>query len=150
VAFTYVSKPDAAGAIVRELEGEGRSAIALRADSADAAALERAVDDAASKLGGLDVLINNAGVMVFGNVADLAVEEFDRHPTVRRRGAGRSVSAWLRGCGAPGRRAACGRGERRAWRRSAMTRRRDTRPGSRRGHPWRAPGAARSARRRSR
>lgn len=86
VAFTYVSKPDAAEAIVRELEGEGRSAIALRADSADAAALERAVDDAASKLGGLDVLINNAGVMVFGNVADLPVEEFDRAVAVNVRG----------------------------------------------------------------
>jgi NAD(P)-dependent dehydrogenase (short-subunit alcohol dehydrogenase family) len=36
------------------------------------------VDQAAAAFGGLDVLVNNAGVGMFGNVADFSVEDWDR------------------------------------------------------------------------
>src|SRR5882724_13578165 len=43
VAFTYVSKPERARELVLAVEAEGGRAVALHADSADAAALERAI-----------------------------------------------------------------------------------------------------------
>jgi 3-oxoacyl-[acyl-carrier protein] reductase len=50
--------------LVAELPGDGH--VVVRADMADAGAVRAMVDDAARRLGGLDVLVNNAGV--FGGV----------------------------------------------------------------------------------
>ena len=65
VAVTYVSRPDAAEAVVQEIEATGRRGFALRADAADVEASARAVDEAAERLGGLDILVANAGVADF-------------------------------------------------------------------------------------
>jgi len=46
---------------------------AVTADVKDATAAKAAVDDAATRFGGLDVLVNNAGVGIFANVADMDV-----------------------------------------------------------------------------
>jgi 3-oxoacyl-[acyl-carrier protein] reductase len=51
----------------------GASVHAIRADVANPDEAARAIDDAAGRLGGLDLLVNNAGVGVFGAVADLTV-----------------------------------------------------------------------------
>ncbi len=64
VAVHYNSSRDAAEAVVRDIEADGGSAVLVRADASDSAALAAAVDEAAAALGGLDGLINNAGGMV--------------------------------------------------------------------------------------
>jgi len=46
---------------------------AVTADVKDAIAAKAAVDDAATRFGGLDILVNNAGVGIFRNVADMDV-----------------------------------------------------------------------------
>ncbi|HTN15706.1 MAG TPA: SDR family oxidoreductase [Sphingomonadaceae bacterium] len=61
VAFTYRASSDAAGQIVSEIVTDGGDALAIAADSADPAAVERAIGDTASHFGGLDILVNNAG-----------------------------------------------------------------------------------------
>jgi NAD(P)-dependent dehydrogenase (short-subunit alcohol dehydrogenase family) len=49
----------------------GSRALALRADVQDEQQARRAVDEAAQRFGGLDVLVNNAGVGLFAPVADM-------------------------------------------------------------------------------
>jgi NAD(P)-dependent dehydrogenase (short-subunit alcohol dehydrogenase family) len=56
----------------------GKSALAIRADVRQYGDVERALEQAVSRFGGLDILINNAGVGVFRAVADMAVEEWHR------------------------------------------------------------------------
>lgn len=54
--------PGAAGRVVDELLADGATAIGLEMDVADAAAVARAVSEAADRFEGIDVLVNNAGV----------------------------------------------------------------------------------------
>jgi NAD(P)-dependent dehydrogenase (short-subunit alcohol dehydrogenase family) len=61
----------------RELATLGR-AIAIRCDVRQSASAELAIRTAAAKFGGLDVLVNNAGVGVGAPVADLPHDEWDR------------------------------------------------------------------------
>lgn len=86
VALTYVNGKEAAEDVVRAVEAAGRRAVALRADSADAAEAAGAVDRAAQALGGLDVLVNNVGVGVLGPLEDLSLAEVDRVLAVNVRG----------------------------------------------------------------
>ncbi|MFD3841132.1 SDR family oxidoreductase [Streptomyces sp. NPDC058642] len=86
VALTYVNGKEAAEDVVRAVEAVGRRAVALRADSADAAESAGAVDRAAEALGGLDVLVNNVGVGVLGPLEGLSLAEVDRVLAVNVRG----------------------------------------------------------------
>jgi NAD(P)-dependent dehydrogenase (short-subunit alcohol dehydrogenase family) len=79
-----VSAHGAAAAIVgrnqRDLEQArqklGGSTVAVAADIRRADDAARAVAEAASRLGGLDVLVNNAGVAAFSNVSDMTVDQW--------------------------------------------------------------------------
>jgi 3-oxoacyl-[acyl-carrier protein] reductase len=86
IAFTYVSKPDLARALVANIEASGGRAIAIEADSSDAVALDRAIDEGVKRLGGLDLLVNNAGILRMGNVADFSLADFDQMIAVNLRG----------------------------------------------------------------
>ncbi|MEV5013610.1 SDR family oxidoreductase [Streptomyces sp. NPDC053780] len=86
VALTYVNGKDAAADVVREVEALGRRAVALRADSADPAEAAGAVARAADALGGLDVLVNNAGVGLLGPIEGFSVADLDRVLAVNVRG----------------------------------------------------------------
>lgn len=77
VALTYERSAEKAAAVVREIEALGRKGFAIAADSADPAAVTRAVDEAAKALGGLDILVNNAGIYRGGPVADWSLADID-------------------------------------------------------------------------
>ncbi|MFH9085744.1 SDR family oxidoreductase [Streptomyces sp. NPDC017673] len=96
VAVTYVRGKDAAEEVVRDIEALGRRAVALRADSADAAEAADAVRRAAEELGGLDVLVGNAAVGMMGPLETLSLTDVDRLLAVNVRGvflAARSAAA---------------------------------------------------------
>jgi NAD(P)-dependent dehydrogenase (short-subunit alcohol dehydrogenase family) len=77
VALTYERSAEKAANVARAIEGLGRKSVAIAADSADAAAVARAVDEAASALGGLDILVNNAGIYRGGPVAEWSLADID-------------------------------------------------------------------------
>jgi len=64
VAFTFANSKEKAEAIKAEIELKGGRALAIQADSADAAALQRAIDKAADHFGSIDILVNNAGILL--------------------------------------------------------------------------------------
>jgi 3-oxoacyl-[acyl-carrier protein] reductase len=68
VAFTYVSAADKAKALVTEVEKLGGKAYAIKADNADPNAVAAAVEEAVAHFGGLNILVNSAGVFVMGNI----------------------------------------------------------------------------------
>ncbi|MGO8070533.1 SDR family NAD(P)-dependent oxidoreductase [Rhizobium leguminosarum] len=77
VTITYERSADRAAEVVQAIERKGRKALAIQADSADPAAVKRSVDEAARALGGLDILVNNAAIALYGAIADVSVEQID-------------------------------------------------------------------------
>lgn len=86
VAITYTSSPDKADAVVKEIEAAGGKAIAIKADSGDAAALKHAVAETVKALGGLDILVNNAALLAMAPIDDFKMEDFDRMIAVNVKG----------------------------------------------------------------
>jgi len=78
VAFTFASDKEKANALVAEIEKIGRKAIAIQADSANAEAVEAAVEKTVTTFGKLDILVNNAGVLAIGPIAEFKLEDFDK------------------------------------------------------------------------
>ena len=69
-----------------EIEADGGRALVLAADVADAAQAEALPGRAQQGLGGLDFLINNAGIGCRGKVDELALADWDRVFAVNLRG----------------------------------------------------------------
>ena len=78
VVVNYAGSAKAAEAVVHEIEAAGGKAISAQADVSKSADVRRLFDTVHEVYGGVDVLVNNAGVMALANVADLKDDDFDR------------------------------------------------------------------------
>lgn len=78
--------PELGSAAEGDLGGLGRVRF-LRADAADPSQVRESVKDAVAFLGGLDVLVNNAGVGVVAGALETPLEDFDLVMGVNVRGA---------------------------------------------------------------
>lgn len=85
VAFTFSASPSKADALVAAVRAAGGKALAIQADSADAAAVRRAVAQTVETFGGLDILVNNAGILQLAPIEEYPLEEFDRMVAVNVR-----------------------------------------------------------------
>ena len=79
VAIVYLPEEDVdAQRIVGLIEDAGRTAVAIPGDLKDPAFAREAVETAVRELGGLDIVVNNAGKQQnVENVVDISDEEFD-------------------------------------------------------------------------
>jgi NADP-dependent 3-hydroxy acid dehydrogenase YdfG len=64
--------------LASEIGGEGHTALAIQADVTDREQAVAAVDRTVDELGGLDIVVNNAGVMLLGPIEEAPIEEWER------------------------------------------------------------------------
>lgn len=78
VTVNYLTNRDLAAQVVRDIEAAGGRAIFRQADVADAAAVKALFDANDEAFGGVDVVVNNAGIMNVGPFVQMTDEAFDR------------------------------------------------------------------------
>lgn len=78
VAVNYCSSRDAAEETAERIRNAGADAVVLQADVGDPDAAAELVERTIAKLGGLDHLVNNAGINQHKHTSELSTEEFDR------------------------------------------------------------------------
>jgi len=78
VALNYRKSADEAKEMVAELEAMGRKAIAVQADVSSFEDAQRMVEETVEKLGGLHILITNAGMNWDGVIWKMTEEQWDR------------------------------------------------------------------------
>jgi 3-oxoacyl-[acyl-carrier protein] reductase len=103
VAFTYREAKEAANSLEQEITGSGGQAFAVRADSGDPEAVRAAVSETVGRLGGLEVLVNNAGTNHRAPVEDFPMAEYDRILAVNVRAVFVAIQAAVPHLGADGR-----------------------------------------------
>ncbi|MDN6745873.1 MAG: SDR family oxidoreductase [Brevibacterium sp.] len=78
IAVHYAGNQDKADALVKEITAVGGSAIAVRGDIADETAMQKLFDEVEQKFGGIDVVVNTAGIMILAPIANYDLDDFDR------------------------------------------------------------------------
>ncbi len=86
VAIVYASDHDEARAAVSEVSESGGRAVALQADVADERAVAAVFDEVERTFGGVDVVVNAAGVMALAPVVDFDLDVLDRMHRTNIRG----------------------------------------------------------------
>ena len=87
VVINYSSGADAANVLVERIKAAGGAASAIKADVSDPAAVAALFDQTEQAFGGVDVLVNNAGIMKLSPVADTTDELFDQTIAINLKGA---------------------------------------------------------------
>jgi NAD(P)-dependent dehydrogenase (short-subunit alcohol dehydrogenase family) len=87
VAIGWLNDEAAAVAVAAEVRGLGRRAATVQGDVSDPAQCRRLVDGTVAALGGIDVLIANAGIVVKADFLETSPEEFDRQFAANARGS---------------------------------------------------------------
>ncbi|UPG85841.1 SDR family oxidoreductase [Luteibacter aegosomatis] len=86
VLLNFAGGADDAEALARKIERDGGRAVTAQADVTDPAAVARLFDNAEAAFGGLDVLVNNAGIMKLETLAESSDALFDSHIAVNLKG----------------------------------------------------------------
>jgi len=87
VVINYAHGAAAAEALARRIEADGGRAMAAQADVGDAGAVSRLFDAAEAAFGGVDVIVNNAGIMALGTIAESDDAMFDGMMNINLKGA---------------------------------------------------------------
>jgi 3-oxoacyl-[acyl-carrier protein] reductase len=87
VVINYAGDAQAAAAVASDIEAAGGRALTAQADVADPAAVRRLFDAAETAFGGVDVLVNNAGVLQQAPLVDADDAQFDRVIDINLKGS---------------------------------------------------------------
>ncbi|MFJ8143352.1 SDR family oxidoreductase [Streptomyces sp. NPDC096013] len=87
VVVHYAGRVAKAEAIVESVIAAGGTAVALPGDVAEPTAMTRLFDTVEERFGGVDVVVNTAGIMLLAPLAEMELEAFDRMHRVNVRGA---------------------------------------------------------------
>jgi 3-oxoacyl-[acyl-carrier protein] reductase len=77
VAVNYRERADAANTVCGEITGMGRKVIAVQADVSVAAAVKLMVAEVGARLGGIDILVNNAAIAHPRKLEDITETEWE-------------------------------------------------------------------------
>ena len=86
VVVHYAGNRAAADETVAAITAAGGSAVAIGGDVADEVAMGALFDEAERRFGGVDVVVNTAGIMLLGPVAEFDLAAFDRMHRTNVRG----------------------------------------------------------------
>jgi 3-oxoacyl-[acyl-carrier protein] reductase len=86
VVINYSGDVKSAEALARKIEAKGGRALTARADVSDVNAVRGMFDAAEAAFGGVDVLVNNAGIMKLAKIADSDDSLFDQQVAVNLKG----------------------------------------------------------------
>ncbi|KAB2717160.1 SDR family oxidoreductase [Brucella intermedia] len=86
VIVNYAGNAAMANALVARIEATGGVALSAQADVADPVAVKKMFDAAETAFGGVDVLINNAGIMALSPLAATEDLDFDKTVSVNLKG----------------------------------------------------------------
>jgi 3-oxoacyl-[acyl-carrier protein] reductase len=86
VVVNYAGNQAEAAKAVEEIESAGGKAIAVQADVSKTADVARLFDETEKAFGGVDVLVNNAGIMAMKPIAEFDDDTFDRIFAINVRG----------------------------------------------------------------
>ena len=78
VVVNYSSSPEKAEKVVEEIAKLGEKAVAIKADVSNIRDVERLFSETITEFGKVDILINNAGVILYKLLSDVTEEEFDK------------------------------------------------------------------------
>ena len=86
VVVNYAGSEAEAAALVNEITSTGGRAIAAKADVSKAEEVSRMFEVAEEEFGGVDVLVNNAGIMLLSSIGSTDDTAFDRQIAVNLKG----------------------------------------------------------------
>ncbi len=96
VAFTYLSSVEKGEALVAELEAFGVKAKGYRSDASDYTAAQELVNSTVEDLGGLHILVNNAGITRDNLLMRMTEEQWDEIMNVNLKSCFNTVKASAR------------------------------------------------------
>jgi glucose 1-dehydrogenase len=103
VVVNYNSDPRGAEEALAEVRALGRLGASIKANLGDVNDVQRLVAERAEALGGLDVLVNNAGIEKHAAFADVTERDFDAVLDVNLKGVFFATQAFVRQCTAASR-----------------------------------------------
>jgi len=86
VAVNYLSNASEADQVASEIQRIGSNAIAVKADVANQADVERLFEETMKKFGSVDVVVHNSGIMPLSPIGKSDVELFDKVISTNLRG----------------------------------------------------------------
>ena len=86
VAINYAGSEGPARELADQLTASGARAVAIQADVSDPAQVKALFDTAQQAFGGVDALVNNAGIMKLAPIAECDDAFFDRHVAINLKG----------------------------------------------------------------